>query len=385
MLSIDNERTKYYLNLLQVMVVAINAEGEITLVNQKGAQALGYEIDDLVGKNWFETCIPSYCREKVKRVFVKVMYGELEPIEYNENPIITMNEDERLIAWHNTYLRDNEGIILGIIASGEDITDYRRAEDELFNIKDFYRNILESIEDGVFVTDKNDSIYYVNHSFALLAGISLYHLIGKNIFNDFPGENMGLFKEEYLKAKQNLQPVYYDMIHLDLVPNKPVVVSGWLTPKTKNNQFDGMICTMEDMTEHTKTIEALKDSEQVFKAISFMAKDAIILVDSSNSLVFWNKAAEEMFGYKLEEARGKNLHELIGANVDQEKIGKHFEHFHNTGEATLNGKTMETIVNRRDGSAFPMEMSVSSVKIKDTWHAIGIARDISDRKKLVPE
>jgi two-component system sensor histidine kinase UhpB len=67
------------------------------------------------------------------------MAGEIGPVEYFENPILTKNGEEKLIAWYNTLLRDQAGTILGVLSSGEDISERKRAETEI-------RNLLQSVE-----------------------------------------------------------------------------------------------------------------------------------------------------------------------------------------------------------------------------------------------
>ena len=127
----ERDRIQKYLDVARVMMVALNARGEITLINQKGCEVLGYEESELVGKNWFDTCLPVQIREEVKPVFRRLMAGEIEPVEYYENPIVTRFGEERIIAWHNTVLTDDAGNVIGILSSGEDITERVRAEEEL--------------------------------------------------------------------------------------------------------------------------------------------------------------------------------------------------------------------------------------------------------------
>jgi len=104
-------------------MLALNEKGEITLINQKGCQVLGYEENELIGVNWFNTCLPERNRKKVKRVFKKNMSGEDELVEYYENPVLTKTGEERIIAWHNTALWDEKGNNIGSLSSGEDITE----------------------------------------------------------------------------------------------------------------------------------------------------------------------------------------------------------------------------------------------------------------------
>ncbi len=127
----EKDRAQQYLDVASVMLVVIDAQQRVTLINRKGRQILGRSCDEIVGRNWFDLAIPERERETVKRVFDRLMAGEIEPIEDFENHVVTARGEERVIAWHNTVLRDPSGKIVGTLASGEDVTQRRHAEQEL--------------------------------------------------------------------------------------------------------------------------------------------------------------------------------------------------------------------------------------------------------------
>jgi PAS domain S-box-containing protein len=126
------ETTQKYLDTAGVILLALDADEKVTLINQKGCEILGYEQEEVIGKTWCENFLPERVRQDVKSVFRALFGGEIEPAEYFENPILTKNGTERIIAWHNTVLKDDAGDISRIISSGEDITDIKRAEEMLW-------------------------------------------------------------------------------------------------------------------------------------------------------------------------------------------------------------------------------------------------------------
>jgi PAS domain S-box-containing protein len=126
----EKEISQRYLDIVGVMLCALNRTGEIILINKKGSQILGYRDNELIGQNWFDVCVPEYARENVKAVFALQLAGNLAPVEFYENRVINHNGEERLIAFHNTLLHDEEGIC-GVLFSGEDITEQRKMHDEL--------------------------------------------------------------------------------------------------------------------------------------------------------------------------------------------------------------------------------------------------------------
>ena len=126
-LSLEQEKAQKYLDIAEVVMLALNEKGEITLINQKGNRILGYQEDELIGKNWFETCLPERNRTEIKQIFKKNKAGLTEFIEHHENPVLTRTGEERIISWHNTVLRDEKGNNIGTLSSGEDITERVRA------------------------------------------------------------------------------------------------------------------------------------------------------------------------------------------------------------------------------------------------------------------
>jgi PAS domain S-box-containing protein len=126
--------------------------------------------------------------------------------------------------------------------------------------------------------------------------------------------------------------------------------------------------------------ESLKDSESRFRGIASAAPDAVILMDNDGNVSFWNDAATRMFGYRNEEIIGKYLHSLIMPQRYIDSYSKGFEVFRSIGEGPLVGKVYEIEAKRKDGTEFPVELSLAALKLKGKWTAIGIVRDITDRK-----
>ena len=126
----EEKKSQKYLDVAGVMLAVLNSKGELTLINQKGCEILQINEDEIIGENWFDHFISQDIVEEIKEIFGKLMTGELDPVEYYENPIITKTGNERILAFHNTLLTDEEGIVNGILFSGEDITDRKLLEVE---------------------------------------------------------------------------------------------------------------------------------------------------------------------------------------------------------------------------------------------------------------
>lgn len=127
----EKETAQKYLDIARVMIVVINADQTVALINKSGCETMGYQEEEISGKNWFYNFLPEEEIAGAKKVFGQLISGHAEPVEYYENRILTKDGRERLIAWHNAYFTDSSGRIAGTISSGEDITETRILEEQL--------------------------------------------------------------------------------------------------------------------------------------------------------------------------------------------------------------------------------------------------------------
>jgi diguanylate cyclase (GGDEF)-like protein/PAS domain S-box-containing protein len=142
------------------------------------------------------------------------------------------------------------------------------------------------------------------------------------------------------------------------------------------------VALVMDLTERRAIEHELWERERILSAIMDSAHDAIVMLDGQGKVVFWNPAAEQLFGYSREEVLGQELHRLLLQNEEIYKVYKKaFTQFQLTGQGSVVGKTIELKGRRKDGREIHVELSLSALKIKEAWHAVGILRDIGERKK----
>ena len=126
--------------------------------------------------------------------------------------------------------------------------------------------------------------------------------------------------------------------------------------------------------------EALWDSEKRFRTIAETASDAIIIFDSQENLFYWNRAAHGIFGYWAGETRGRLLASIMSAD-SCEVFRREMQQILETGKSDLVGKAVEARGVRKDGSEFPLEISLASWKAKEEVFFTFIARDVTTRKQ----
>lgn len=128
-LAAERDRVLRYLDVVEDILVALDTEARITLVNRRVCKVLGYEEHELIGKDWFRVCLPPGEYEQVFGVYKQIIAGDIQHFEYYENHILTKSNKERLVTWHNTLLRDDQGRVTGTLSAGTDVTEQRLSED----------------------------------------------------------------------------------------------------------------------------------------------------------------------------------------------------------------------------------------------------------------
>jgi PAS domain S-box-containing protein len=127
----ERDRAQSYLDLAEVMLLALDPNGRIELINRKGCEILGWTEAELVGRDWFELCVPERHRVQSRAGWEAIMDGRRDPFDYTEDTIVTRDGAAKLIAWRTTVVRDERGQTIGTLSSGEDVTERRRAESKL--------------------------------------------------------------------------------------------------------------------------------------------------------------------------------------------------------------------------------------------------------------
>lgn len=124
----EKEKIETYLDLANSFFIVLDSNERVKLINKIGAKILGYRKEEIIGKNWFDNFLPKKERPKVKKVFEKILKGNVDPVETFENKIIT-KDGIRVIEWHNSYIKNSKGKIVSIISAGDDITERKQIEE----------------------------------------------------------------------------------------------------------------------------------------------------------------------------------------------------------------------------------------------------------------
>jgi len=154
-LRLEHDRAQRYLDTAQVFLLKLDLEGRIRLVNRYACSVLGWTEDELLGHNWFETCVPARLRSALRARFTELVGGDLSVVE---SAVLTKSGEERLIEWRNTLVRDDGGQVFATFSSGADITERARAAEALQTAEARMRFALQSANVGIWDQDYSTGV-----------------------------------------------------------------------------------------------------------------------------------------------------------------------------------------------------------------------------------
>lgn len=126
---------------------------------------------------------------------------------------------------------------------------------------------------------------------------------------------------------------------------------------------------------------AHQDSLELLEAVFDSALNGIVAMNAEGKIIIWNRAASRMFGYEASEAMGQEMLTLLVPHGYREQVLHGMQHFFATGDGPLLGKMTDLAAMRKDGSTFPIALSVASFRRNNAWYVAATIRDISDRKQ----
>ncbi len=153
-----------YFNLVREMILVVDADEKVSLINQQGCRLMGGEEAEILGKNWFDNFLPADNREEVRIFFHQFMeQGAVQPVEYYENDVLTVDGTVKRIAWHFSILQDESGTNIGTLNVAVDITERQEEQQMLRQNRQIFHQISENINELLWVSSADiQKIYYLS-------------------------------------------------------------------------------------------------------------------------------------------------------------------------------------------------------------------------------
>jgi len=263
------------------------------------------------------------------------------------------------------------------------------------------RVLLNLLSDPAVIVDEKGLFLIVNDVFEEVTGLKRREIIGKPFLNlnIVTAESKAVLLENLKKRMQGVPVEPYEVYFTGKtgetmcveVKGRKVTYAGKPANLVVFHDITRRKENMRRLKEYSERMEALvekkvkeiKASEEQFRAISTCATDAIVAADSKGKIVYWNPAAERIFGYPQEEAIGKNVLNLV-ILTRRQSFKKMFLKIIRNNQL-IQGQAIEFTALRKDGTKLPAELSVGLMKFKNKRCLLGIVRDITERKRMQSE
>jgi len=211
-----------------------------------------------------------------------------------------------------------------------------------------------------------------NKAFETHTGLRVKDVLGRRVSEVIPGIGQTPFIEMYGKVVVSGEPASFEQYCGPM--GRHYFVNAYALDSRR------FATVFTDISARKRAEEALAESQARMDKVVGAAQDAIIMLDPEGNISMWNNSAQRIFGYSRQEVMGRNLHKLLAPKRFHDAHSKGFAEFRHSGRGNAVGRIIEMKALRKDGQEFPVELSLSSVQIKGEWHAVGIIRDITERR-----
>ena len=378
-------RIRHLLESVADMVFQADAGGHITHANRTLLKMFGYTQSDLKsGINLLDIIVDDEkdrMKSSISRVIDEESREEIPGLE--EYTAQRSDSSTFPVAIHLNRVIDDDGHITGIRGILFDTSNDKSYKAALQMSEEKLRFIVDSISDGIIVTDIEGKIVEVNNATLQKAGYTRkQEIIGQNAFEFIVQKDQQRFQQdmfETLLRKDVLDKVEYTLWAVDGKKFDAEISSALLRDEEGNPK--GFIGVVRDVTSRKKIESNLKSSEERLQAIIENAPDAIFIYDSQGNMIYGNRKAEELTGYSKIEFMGKNIFDMgIISEEYIQLVAEKLKQFRG-----IPGGPQEVELINKSGRRIIIEVTVFPIAKQGSSEVVGIARDVTERKRMENE
>jgi PAS domain S-box-containing protein len=361
------------------VIYTLDLEGAITTLNHSFERITGWSAGEWLGQPFGPLVHPEDLPVAMDN-FRRVVQGETPSVF--ELRIVTQGGGYRVGEFLETPEIEN-GQVVGVLGIARDITERKPLDLALRESESNYRLFFEQHPHAMWVFDlETHGFLAVNDATLDQYGYSHDEFDRMRIEDLRLPEDRAALSVTQEWATQKLTPHELAMAGLWRLRKKDETVIH-VDITWQRTTFKGRAAVLVlamDVTSRQQASEALRESETRFRSVMDAASDAIVIASSGGNMVYVNKAAETIFGYTAGEMYDKPLSMLMPERYRAAHlIG--LERVLATGQTTLVGKPIELEGLRKDGTEFPLDLSLTLWKAGDNTYCSGIIRDITERKQ----
>ncbi len=372
----DKEITEKYLEAAGPLVVILNKEGKVKKINERGCSILGCKKEEIKGENWFKNFIPERIRKDVKKIFERLISGNIEEGKYEEHPVIVGGGDERTILWHNSILKNEKGEIVGTISSGIDTTERIEVQKRLKKSEEEKALILNSTPMLIDYQNTEHEIIWANRAAGDSVGKEPEDLVGKKCYEIWQQRDTPC---EGCPVEEAIEKGELTSAEMSSPDGRVWFIKGNPVRDEKGNIIGAIEITM-NITERKKAEEELRKTKERYQKIVENANEWIWIIDREGNFTYANRAAIEGSGYKFEDWVGRSFEPI----VVEEELSRAKRIF----AETLGGKKQNYEVRIKDNRGNIRTLQVNTAPLLEEGEAVGtvsIARDVTKDKEKEKE
>ncbi len=168
-----------YLDIVPVIMLMLDVDATVKFINRAGADILGYEVEEITGKDWCENFVPVDLRPKVRQAFQEIAEGKCEKLDERENDVLAKDNSRKTIEWRNSVIHDAEGKITGVLSSGLDVSGEKAVVHALMESEKVYRDFIDNVPIGIFRSTPGGRIVMANAAFVRMLGYDSFDEISR--------------------------------------------------------------------------------------------------------------------------------------------------------------------------------------------------------------
>ena len=382
----ERDRVQEYLDVAGVMIMILDLKGDISMINKKGCAILGYEEAELLGKNWFQTCLPETNKQKVYGVLSSILGGDENSYEYHENEVLRKDGQTRIVAFHNAVLKNKASQIIGLLVSGEDITERKQAEKDFQKISKELRVIIDSSPSMIFYKDRENRFILVNKAFMETIGLPKESIEGKTAFEVFPE-----YAKKYWEDDLEVMTTNRKKLNITEIVKTPKGLAWLRTDKIpyidEQGNVIGVIGFSLDVTERKHAEEKLRESEERYRVLFNGSHDALMILEPpAFNFTSGNAAAIKLFGARDEEEFVTLCPWDVSPDMQPDGKSSIVKAREMLEIALRDGSCyFEWVHKRFDGREFPCVIMLSVLILEGKKIVQANVRDITERRKIEDE